>query len=298
VSVVADPQQLRARADAVLELHELGDVDAALTACDGLIEDAASAASADPADPVVRETLFAARFERALLLTELGELSAAADAYEAAAATQADLDDPDQRHEVAMALLNRGICLDAIGDHRAALGAYDDLVGTFADADDPVTRDQVIRGRVNRASALLAVDEVHEALTVADSLIGELDPSEALEAEQLAMTVRLRAAALRALDRRDEAAASLADVERCSDEDPAARSQVAAAQRERAEVLAELGRSDEAIAILEAAVARFTDDPDPVVVEVLIDLLRAEADLLERSGDPQRAAEIRARAGA
>jgi hypothetical protein len=62
-------------------------------------------------------------------------------------------------------------------------------------------------------------------------------------------------------------------------------------------VLAELGRSDEAIAILESAVDRFTDDPDPVVVEVLVDLLRAEADLLERSGQPQRAAELRARAG-
>jgi tetratricopeptide (TPR) repeat protein len=292
--VVVEPQQLRARADAVLELHDAGDLDDALATCEQLLEDAASG---DPSDPVVRETLFAARFERALLLTELGELADAAGAYADAAGTPADLDDPDQRHEVAMALLNRGICLDAIGDHRGALEAYDELIGGFGDAGDPVTRDQVIRGRVNRASALLAVDDVHEALTVADVLLAELDPSEALEAEQLAMTVRLRAAALRALDRSDEAAASLADVERCTDEDPAARSQVAAAQRERAEVLAELGRSDEAIAILEAAVARFTDDPDPAVVEVLIDLLRVEADLLERAGDRGRAAEIRSRTG-
>jgi tetratricopeptide (TPR) repeat protein len=278
----------------VLELHDAGELDAALAACDALLADAAAG---DVTDPVVRESLFAARFERALLLTELGDLAAAAEAYAVAAGSPADLDDPDQRHEVAMALLNRGVCLDTVGDHRGALGAYDELVGRFGDADDPVTRDQVIRARVNRASALLAVDELHEALTVADGLITELDPTEALEAEQLAMTVRLRAAALRGLDRRDEAAASLADVDRCTDEDPAARSQVAAAQRERAEMLAELGRSDEAIAILEAAVERFTDDPDPVVVEVLVDLLRAEADLLERSGQPQRAAEIRARAG-
>jgi tetratricopeptide (TPR) repeat protein len=293
--VVADPQRLRARADAVLELHDASDLEGALEACDALLEDALAA---DPDDPVVRETLFAARFERALLLTELGELVEAADAYALAATSPADLADPDQRHEVAMALLNRGICLDAVGDHRGALGAYDELIGAFGDADDPVTKDQVVRARVNRASALLAADDLHEALTVADGLIAELDPSESLEAEQLAMTVRLRAAVLRALDRRDEAADSLAEVDRCTDEDPAARSQVAAAQRERAEVLAELGRSEEAIDILEAAVARFTDDPDPVVVEVLIDLLRAEADLLERAGDTGRAAEIRARAGA
>jgi tetratricopeptide (TPR) repeat protein len=291
---VAEPQRLRARADAVLELHEADELDEALVVCEALLLDLRSA---DTSDPVVRETLFTARFERGLLLTELGDLPAAAAASAEAAATPADPSDPDQRHEVAMALLNRGICLDAVGDHRGALGAYDELIAGHGHADDPVTRDQVIRARVNRASALLAVDDLHEALTVADGLLAELDPSEALEAEQLAMTVRLRAAALRALDRRDEAAASLAEVERCTDEDPAARSQVAAAQRERAEVLAELGRSDEAIAILEAAVERFTDDPDPIVVDVLIDLLRAEADLLERAGDPERAAEIRARAG-
>jgi tetratricopeptide (TPR) repeat protein len=291
---VIDPRQLRGRADDVLELHEAGDLDAALDACEQLLADALAA---DPGDPVVRETVFAASFERALLLTELGLLADAAEAYAAAAAAPADLDDPDQRHEVAMALLNRGICLDTVGDHGAALAAYRELAARFGDADDPVTRDQVVRGRVNQASALLAVDALDEALAVADELVGELDPTEALEAEQLAMTVRLRAAALRAMDRRDEAVASLAEVERCADEDPAARSQVAAAQRERAEVLAELGRSDEAIAILESAVDRFTDDPDPVVVEVLVDLLRAEADLLDRAGQPQRAAELRARAG-
>jgi tetratricopeptide (TPR) repeat protein len=291
--VVGEPQQLRARADAVLELHDRGDLDAALAACDGLLVDVLAA---DPHDPVVRETLFAARFERALLLSELGDLEVAADAYADAAATPADLDDPDQRHEVAMAQLNRGICLDAVGDHDGALGAYDELVDRFGHADDPVTRDQVVRARVNRISSLLAVDEVHDALTGAERLIAELDPTEALEAEQLAMTVRLRAAALRALDRRDEAADALVEVDRCTDEDPAARAQVAAAHRERAEVLAELGRSDEAVAVLEAAVARFTDDPDPVVVEVLVDLLRAEAELLERTGDAERAAAIRARA--
>jgi hypothetical protein len=87
MTVVADPQQLRARADAVLELHEDGDLGAALTACERLLEDVTPE---DAHDPVLRETLFTARFERALLLTELGELTAAADAYADAAATPAD----------------------------------------------------------------------------------------------------------------------------------------------------------------------------------------------------------------
>jgi tetratricopeptide (TPR) repeat protein len=284
-------RQLRADADRLLELHEQGDPQA-LDACAALL---AAASAADPTDPVVRETLFLARFERALLLTELGELEAAADAYAAAADSPADLDDPDQRHEVAMALLNQGICLDALGEHRRAVSAYDDLVVRFGRAPDPVTHDQVVRGRVNRAAALLALDELHEALTVAESLVDDLDSSEALEAEQLAMTMRIRAAALRALDRAAEAADALAAVERCAGADPATRTQFASAQRERAELLAELGRGGEAVAILEAAVERLAGDPDPDVLEARSELIDVEVTLLEQLGDADRADEVRRR---
>jgi len=195
-----------------------------------------------------------------------------------------------------MALLNRGICLEATGDRAAALRAYDDLLVRFGTADDPVTSDQVVRGRVNRASVLLDLGEVHEALTVVDALIAELDPQDALDSEQLAMAVRLRAAALCTLGRPDEAADVLADVERCCDEDPAARLQVASAQRERAALLVELARGQEALAVLERAAGRLEGDPDPVVVEELVEVLQAEADVLERVGDPERAAQVRARA--
>jgi tetratricopeptide (TPR) repeat protein len=285
-----DPQVLRDRADEILERHESGDLDGALAAADALL---LAAEDHDPSHPVVRESLFAARFERGLLLTELGDLAAAALAYGSAAATPADLDDPDQRHEVAMALLNRAICLDAAGDHDAALAVYDELIATFRDADDPVTADQVVRGRVNRAAALLAVGRTGEALTAADVLVTRLDPADALESEQLAMTVRLRAAALRSMDRPTEAAEALAEVERCNDEDPAARTQVATAQKERAELLAELGRDQEAFDLLEAAVARFRTDPDPAVVEVVEELVDAEVALLERRGQHERAAALR-----
>jgi tetratricopeptide (TPR) repeat protein len=280
---VTGPQELRARADVILELHEDDRLEAALEACDELVR---LAREADPTDPVVRESLFTAWFERGLLLSELGDLRAAAEAYGEAAATPADVDDPDQRHEVAMALLNRAICLDASGEGEGelALATYDQLIERFGDADDPVTRDQVIRGRVNRAAALLAADRSEQALAGADALIGELDALDVLEAEQLAMAVRLRAAALRAMDRVDEAEASLTDVERCTDEDPAIRSQIAAAHRERAELLAELGRVEEAVDLLGATVGRFRGDPDPVVGEVVADLIEVEERLLGASG--------------
>jgi tetratricopeptide (TPR) repeat protein len=276
--MVTDPRAFRRRADHVLELHEQGLLDEALEAADALADEDSRA---DTSHPVVRESLFAARFERALLLTELGDLAAAARAYAEAADTPADLDDADQRHEVAMALLNRGICLDAVDDHDAAIEVYDQLVTRFRDADDPVTTDQVVRGRVNRAAALLAVDRPGEALTAADVLVGQLDPGDALEAEQLAMTVRLRAAALRALDRDAEAAEALAEVERCTDEDPAARSQVVAAHRERASILVELGRGPEALATLDAVIDRFHGERDPMVVEVIDEVLHVRAGLVD-----------------
>jgi tetratricopeptide (TPR) repeat protein len=289
-----DPQQLRTRADELLELHEAGELEVALESCEELLADLAGL---DVSDPVVRETVFTARFERALLLGELGELLLAAEAYRLAAATPADPDDPDQVHELAMAALHQGICLDAVGDHDAALQAYDQLISRFGGADDPVTANQVVRGRVNRAATLLALDRVAESLEAAGRLVEELDPSDALEAEQLAMAVRVRAAALRAADRVPEAAASLADVDRLTDEDPAARSQVALALLDRADALVELDRTRDAVALLDAAVARYSGDPDPVVMAAVDELVAVAADLHERIGDPDGADAVRGMVG-
>jgi tetratricopeptide (TPR) repeat protein len=249
---VTDPQVLRSQADEILELHERGELEAALRACDALL---AADAATGVHDEVVRESVFAARFERGVLLTELGELDAAAEAYAEAAATPSDLDDPDQRHELAMALLNRGICLDALDRSEEALRVYDQLIAELGDADDPVTVDQVVRARVNRGAVLLTLERTQEALSVAEQLQSELDPQDALEAEQLVMAARLRASALVELDRRQEAATVLADVERCSQEEPGARAQIAAALDERAQLLADLGDQQEAIAVSERAQA-------------------------------------------
>lgn len=245
-----DPQALRSQADGILELHEQGELDAALDACGALL---AAADEADATDEVVRESLFTARFERAVLLTELGELEEAARAYAEAATTPTDLDDPDQRHELAMALLNEGICFDALGRTEEALRVYERLVVELGGADDPVTRDQVVRARVNRGAAQLELGRLPEALTVAEGLCGELDPADALEAEQLVMALRLRAQALEGLDRGREAADVLAEVERCSDEEPGVADQIAAALRERARLLDELGDREKAVALLDRA---------------------------------------------
>jgi tetratricopeptide (TPR) repeat protein len=289
---VIDPRTLRAQADRVLELHETGRLDEALKACARLLAEVAD----DPLDDVVvRESVFTARFEQGVLLTELGDLAGAAEAYADAAMTPTDVDDPDQRHELAMALLNQGICLDALEDHEGALRVYDQLVERLGDAEDPVTADQVVRGRVNRAAALLATGSVEEALAAAEALRGELDPTDVLGAEQRVMAARLQASALCELGRRPEALTVLQDAERCNGEEPAARLQIVAAAGERARILLDLGRGDEALEVLERVAHRYVGDEDPDVAGDIEGLLAVEADALEARGDHDGAARLRQR---
>jgi tetratricopeptide (TPR) repeat protein len=290
---VTDPRTLRAQADRILELHETGELEEALEACEDLLAQVGDDALDDV---VVRESVFTARFQRAVLLTELGDLAAAVDAYATAAATPTDLDDPDQRHELAMALLNQGICHEALDEVDAALGVYDRLVARLGDADDPVTADQVVRGRVNRASALLALDRVDDALAAAEALVSELDPHDAYHVEQLAMAVRLRAVALVELGREEEAVDALGGLEGASRQEATARRQLASAAGERAELLRRLGREEEALEALEVTTRSFASDDDEEVAELVTDLLRVEIDLLESLGDRRRADEVRLRA--
>jgi tetratricopeptide (TPR) repeat protein len=288
--VTPEPRQLRAAADRILELHEAGEIDAAHAACLQLERDAGG----DLSDRVVRESVFTARFERGVLATEAGDLPAAAAGYLAAAGLPFDESDPDEAHELAMALLNAGIAWSALGDDTAALATYDELVTRLGAATDPVTRDQVVRARVNRAVALLSLDRFDDAVTAAAALAAELDADDPAEAEQRGMALRVRAAALRAGDRPEDAIVTLAEAEPLAEvAEVGAREQAAAAQGERAELLAELGRAGEAIELLERATVRFGDDPD--LRGVVTQLLDAEAELLDATGEPGRASEVRER---
>ncbi len=266
---MADVQRLRHELDVILELHESGELEQALARCETLADRTADVA--EDADPVRRETAFAARFERALLLTELGELEVAAQAYLQAAGVPVDDDDPDQRHETAMAMLNRGICLDAIEEHEAALDAYEQLISRFAHAEDPVTRDQVLRARVNRAAALLALDQPAAAIDAVEQLEVGLSRHDALDTEQLVLARRIAAAATDVLEAPQAAAALLDGLDALTDDDPAVRVQVIAARLEQAELLAGDTAGDTAAAgdRLAAVLARYGEDPDPAVQEAL-----------------------------
>jgi tetratricopeptide (TPR) repeat protein len=283
----SDPRDLRAAADRIHELHEAGDVDAAVAACDALER----AAGDDLSDRVVRESVFTARFQRGVLATEAGDLDAAAAAYRAAAALPFDLADPDQSHELAMALLNVGICEGSVGDDEAALATYDDLVARLDGASDhPVTAEQVVRARVNRTVTLLQLDRAADAVAAAEALAAELPDDDPAAAEQRGMALRVLAAALRELGRLEDATVALAETEPLAAVDAGgARAQAAAAQAERAELLVALGRPDEAITVLETTRGRIAGDP-----EVATELRLVEADVLEAVGEHDRAAELRA----
>lgn len=231
-------QTLRATADRVIALHEDGELDAALS----LAEELAASARDHLDDEVARESLFVARFQRALVLTEREELAAAAEAYAEAADTPTDPDDPDQRHEIAMALLHRGMCLDALGETARARQAYAEVVDRFGDADDPVTRDQVVRARVNQAAGMLTDGDAQAALTAADSLRAALDPAAPLDAEQWLLASRIRAAALRELGDQAGAVATLRQAVALGSDDLSVQDQRAQAAAD----LAELAGPDDA----------------------------------------------------
>jgi len=270
------PQHARARADAVMELHEDGNLEEALVEVRGLLGDLDGA---DLSDPVLRESLFTARFEHAVLLTELGDLAAAQAAYGLAARTPADLDDPDQRHEVALAALNQGICLDALGDHAAAVGVYADLADRFRDADDPVTADQIARARVNHAAALLADDQPAEAAALASEVRATLEPHDVLSSEQHVMAARVEATALRTLGRLGEALEVLDGLTGVTREDDATRLQLVAAAEEASELLVEEERVADALAVLDAALARQHEERDLEVAALLAQLAEVRARL-------------------
>lgn len=263
------PQQARARADAVMELHEGGELEEAVGEVRALL---AALEGVDLEDPVLRESLFAARFEHAVLLTELGDLDAAAEAYALAACTPADLDDPDQRHEVALAALNQGICLDALGDHEDAVRVYADLIARFRDADDPVTADQVARAQVNHAAALLASGRPAEAATFAAEVRATLDGADVLSSEQHVMAARVEATARRALGDEEDALAVLEGLRNVTREDDATRLQLAAAAQEAATLLQEHASVGAAIEVLDAALVGRDEETDPEVAELLAEL--------------------------
>lgn len=289
-----EPQQVRALVDRGFELHEGGDLDACLALYEELL-----AAPPTGEDPVTVESLFAARFDRAVVLTELGELERAAEAYREAA-ERLPADDPEVSHEIAMALVNRGICLGLLGDAETALATYDDVVSRFSGPTDPVTREQVTKAMVNRAATFEELGRWEDAMTAATDVLGHLQDGEDPWAdEQRAMALRSRAVALRALGRAEEAAAIYQEVVRCCDGPDATapvRAQVASALTEHAELLVEQGRLSDAVALLADVDERFGRDPDPIVVDVLTHALRERAALVGAAGDDDTAAELLTRA--
>lgn len=172
------PQELRAAVDRGFELHHDGDLDEALALYSRLL-------AAPPAarDPVTVESLFAAAFDRAVILAERGELGRAAEGF-AEAATHPDPADRDQRHEVAMARLNQGIALAMAGRTTEAAGVYAAVIDAFAAADDAPTREQVARAWVNLAAAHLELDDPAAAAASAGGLLEHLADADDVWAEE------------------------------------------------------------------------------------------------------------------
>lgn len=186
------PQRLRATVDRGFELHHAGAVGEALELYDAVLADADTET---PDDPVVVESLFAASFDRAVILAEEGDLDGAASGF-ATAAGFPDPSDPDQRHEVAMAWLNQGIALGMAGRVREAAEVYAATIDRFVDADDAPTREQVARAWVNLGAAHLELGDPDAAAATAEEVLDHLGPAtDAWAEEQRTHAREVRAAA-------------------------------------------------------------------------------------------------------
>ncbi|MFP5308872.1 MAG: hypothetical protein ACLGIR_04765 [Actinomycetes bacterium] len=192
-----DPQAVRAAVDAAARLVDEGELDAALAAYDRVL-DALADLPPVPDDPVLRESRFAARFERAGLLVATGELAAAADGF-AAAGAGLDPADPDQHHERAMAGLNEGVARGMAGDAAGAVAAYrralDDLPDDPGRLDVP-TLEQSVMLRVNLADAHLDAGDVEAAGAAAGAVLRLLDTVGASLGEDVAAEQRALAHAV------------------------------------------------------------------------------------------------------
>lgn len=195
-SHVPDPRRLRAAVDRGFELHESGALESTLAHYDELLTTAPAST-----DPVTVESLFAARFDRAVVLTELGELEAAAEAFAAAASGLPD-GEPDVAHEIAMAELNRGVCLQLLDRDDEALTVYSAIVGRFPEPSDPVLREQVVKAMVNRCATLEVLGRRREAVAAVDAVLAYLEAADDVwVGEQRMLLVEIRDAALTGADR-------------------------------------------------------------------------------------------------
>lgn len=228
---------LREAADRIIALHEEGEVEAALELADEVVMAASVAQERRSDDPIVRESLFVARFERALLLAQSERYVEAAGAFAQAADTPIDPEDPDQRHEVAMALLHQGMCHDQAGQVNEAIEAYEAVIDRFALAGDAVTRDQVARARANRAAALLTRGDLEAAAQAAHELRQHLDPSARLDAEQWVLAARIEAAALSRAGAVEQARDCLQDTRQVTSDAPEVLEQRELAEAELTELV-------------------------------------------------------------
>jgi tetratricopeptide (TPR) repeat protein len=191
-------------------------------------------------------------------------------------------DDEDSGDVVAMALNDLAALRRSEGDADAAIAIYDELERRFRDAAESNARRAVATALWNKAILLRSRGNNRGALEAIDRLLARDDRGE--QARDMGVEARsLRAALLRSVGRREEAAREREGLLAALDGITTGRSRNWATQTlsEEAAALFEDGRHDEAAAVNDRLIEMARSDPDGELRRFLAVALSARALMLE-----------------
>jgi tetratricopeptide (TPR) repeat protein len=198
----------------------------------------------DEGSPVLRALVEQALGAKAELLGATGQHAEAIVLSDALIARIGDEADPKQLSRLADGLAATGAALIGEGRYEEAIVTLDELVDRFQAASEPELRRPVALALTNKVMALGRLGCGDEAERVFEDLVTRFGE------EALVMF--------------DESAKRFANAS-----EPAAREQVASALYRKAWVLGDLGRKDEALSVLDELIARFEDDENANIQNVV-----------------------------
>jgi tetratricopeptide (TPR) repeat protein len=169
---------------------------------------------------------------------------------------------------VAEALVEKAEALEELQRADEALACYERVVGDLEGVTDAEATDLVEAALTGMAWVLLDEDRAPEALDVSEKLLARLDRTHA-SPEDVADALYLRARTLSWLRRLDEAIACYDTAIAAALEDPEAKESLAHALRWKARALRRRGDLEAAVETVNDLVARFEDDADSAVREVV-----------------------------
>jgi tetratricopeptide (TPR) repeat protein len=265
LKVKEQKQEIQILEDRVAEAFKKGNFESAINQLDILLS-----RLGNNDDPVLRETIAGALFNKGHTLESLNRHEEAITLYDNITRCFGEADDPTSQESVAHALIHKGVNLGRLKREEEAIVAYDELIRRFGEADDSTLYTYVGNALFNKGGTLHGLGRMEEAIVAYDELIrrfGEADDP-ALR-EGVAHGLFNKGVDLGRLKREEEAIAVYDELIRRFGEadDPALCEQVARGFVNKGIALGNLKRTEEAIAVYDELIRRFGEADDSALCE-------------------------------